>query len=458
LLQLFIVAISYSLGTDAQECGLKGADATPWNKIVNGQSASSCEWKWQVSLRRWGSHFCGGSLISDQWVLSAAHCFEDGWTGDAAVVGDFEQNSNGDAFQEEHEIADVLIHPSWNTNSMNYDFALIRLRTPVTFNSCVGPVCLPESDVTEETECMITGWGTLESDGNSPNSLHEGSITTMTNADCDNKYSGGIFASMLCAQGETSSGYVDACQGDSGGPLVCKDDASGKWILHGATSWGYGCADRKYPGVYARVSKVVDWIRATMSTPAGTPVPTPAPATPVCQGNAALWNAGYGVCATYAVGQNNHEYCSSDLADGYLAAQVCVQCGVCSATSSSTTQAPTCQMSDRWLAKKCSRRCIDKGKCGAKMCKRNCCNACASTPTSAPTCGKPDELPAKKCSNKCTSKGKCGKKFCKTKCCNACAQNSRRLQELTPELMPALTSEPMLIIGSEAMPKLDIFI
>merc|ERR1712238_521719 len=101
---------------------------------------------------------------------------------------------------------------------------------------------LPSSDVAAGATCWITGWGTLRAGGPQPNVLHEAAATTRANNDC---------------------GRYSNCQGDSGGPLVC--ESNGEWTLHGATSWGRGCASASFPGVWARVNFVMDWVNAGMS-------------------------------------------------------------------------------------------------------------------------------------------------------------------------------------------------
>jgi len=149
---------------------------------------------------------------------------------------------------------------------LDYDFALLKLENPFTLNECVGTAKLPTQDVEKKTSCWITGWGRLKSGGDLPDILQEATVETMSNRKCweKNKYDkDDITKRMLCAQGKASNGGItDACQGDSGGPLVCKE--GGSWVVHGATSWGIGCAGKKYPGVWARVFNQVGWINEVM--------------------------------------------------------------------------------------------------------------------------------------------------------------------------------------------------
>ncbi|CAJ1349270.1 unnamed protein product [Effrenium voratum] len=258
-------------------CGLKGEDTTPLRfsrngvngpKIVNGQDASHCEWRWQVSLRSLsGFHFCGGALISPKWVMSAAHCV-DGASSFVIVVGDFDKDSSSDEHERTHNVLRVISHESYDSSTMSHDFALIELEQEVDMTQCVATACLPDAHVDVGQDCYITGWGTLSSGGSSPSRLQEGLVIALSNTECNARYSGSVEDNMLCAQGTAAGGIVDACQGDSGGPLVCPR-ADGRHVLHGATSWGYGCAQAQYPGVWARIASILPWIHDHTSLQSG---------------------------------------------------------------------------------------------------------------------------------------------------------------------------------------------
>jgi len=154
-------------------------------------------------------------------------------------------------------------HPRYNDRTFSHDYALVRVDRPFDFNNCVGAACLPSGDVSAGTNCWITGWGTLRAGGRQPDVLQEGSVRTRANNDCGSYPSNQIDDSMLCAQGSRNGNIVDACQGDSGGPLVCQE--SNGWVIHGATSWGRGCAGARFPGIWARVNYVMDWVDANMN-------------------------------------------------------------------------------------------------------------------------------------------------------------------------------------------------
>jgi len=248
----------------AGACGVKGSGHG--NLIVNGEDADRCEWKWQASLVRGNFAFCGGTLIADQWVLSAAHCTQSSSPGDFDVIlGDYNWENHQGANEQRRSVEAIFNHPNYNTGTQtNFDFSLIKLSSPVELNDCVGTACLPTEDIADGSTCYITGWGTLSSGGGRTGILQEAAVNIVPNDQCNQAYSGGITSNMLCANGRNSNGAVtDACQGDSGGPLVC--ESNGRWVVHGATSWGRGCASADYPGVWARVYHELDWINQKMA-------------------------------------------------------------------------------------------------------------------------------------------------------------------------------------------------
>ncbi|XP_006834572.1 PREDICTED: plasma kallikrein [Chrysochloris asiatica] len=232
-------------------------------RIVGGTRSSLAEWPWQVSLQvtlKTQSHMCGGSIIGNQWVLTAAHCFDGlAWPDIWRIYGGILNISEITKETPFSQIKEIIIHQQYAVSEGGHDIALVKLETPLNYTELQKPVCLPSKDDTNTiyTNCWITGWGFNKEKGEIQNILQKANIPLVTNEECQRRYSDyEITKQMICAG--YKEGGTDACKGDSGGPLVCKHD--GIWHLVGITSWGEGCARREQPGVYTKVAEYVDWI------------------------------------------------------------------------------------------------------------------------------------------------------------------------------------------------------
>jgi len=240
-----------------------GAGSQDGSKIVGGQNAQKNEYPWQVGLvsKNRRTPFCGGSLISSRTVLTAAHCRTSVSSFDV-VVGEHNVNSNDG--EQRISPSTWINHPDYNDRTVNNDFAIIHLSRDVTFSDAMFPVCLPKSSSSnfDNKDAIVTGWGTLYSNGPQPSILNEVATTIISNTACtasDTAYStSDITEFMMCATRPNK----DSCQGDSGGPLVSKED--GAYSLAGVVSWGFGCAQDDAPGVYARVTSQLSWIQSNM--------------------------------------------------------------------------------------------------------------------------------------------------------------------------------------------------
>uniref|UniRef100_A0A8C1X746 Neurotrypsin n=1 Tax=Cyprinus carpio TaxID=7962 RepID=A0A8C1X746_CYPCA len=261
-------------------CGLRAGAERRSKRIVGGYKSLRGEWPWQASLwlrsqSKGNQPLCGATLINSCWLLTAAHCFKR-FGSDASryvvKLGDYHTKEQDD-FERVLSPERIEVHRKYRTESWEHDVALIRLKGSegkcVSFNPHTNAACLPAPGSKwgkRPASCVITGWGMT---GNHPSTLLQAWVPLLPSWQCKKRY-GERFTShdMLCAGSMTSDlrKHADSCQGDSGGPLVCQGEA-GRWVLTGVISWGHGCGDPSYPGVYSRVSRYLPWIeQVTHST------------------------------------------------------------------------------------------------------------------------------------------------------------------------------------------------
>jgi trypsin len=223
--------------------------------IVGGVEAVKGEFPFMVSLQRNGSHFCGGSLIRKNWVLTAAHCVT-ATSVIQVVVGLHDRSDRTDA--ETFGTTRIIRHAQYSSRTLDYDFALIQLNG----NSRFAPIELNPTEMDGVVaNFTVAGWGTTREGSSSlPMKLQKVDVPNVTEAICNVAYNGEITPRMICAGFE--AGLKDSCQGDSGGPMF--ETRNGVNVLVGTVSWGEGCARPKKYGVYGKVSSVTDWINTTI--------------------------------------------------------------------------------------------------------------------------------------------------------------------------------------------------
>ncbi|XP_072925991.1 chymotrypsinogen A-like [Hemitrygon akajei] len=253
---LAFVGTTYGCGVPAISPVISG-----YARIVNGENAVPGSWPWQVSMQQTnGFHFCGGSLINENWVVTAAHCSVS--TRHVVVVGEYNKCSP-DAKAQFIPVAQAITHPMWNPSTIEHDITLVKLSRPVSFSAEVSPVCLASAYKTFSPGklCVTTGWGLTRYNAFlTPCTLQQSSLPLLSNAQCQEFWGNKIAETMICAGAAGAS----SCMGDSGGPLVCQD--GGAWYLTGIVSWGSGRCSTQIPGVYARVSELRTWIDQTLAS------------------------------------------------------------------------------------------------------------------------------------------------------------------------------------------------
>ncbi|RWS30337.1 serine protease 27-like protein, partial [Leptotrombidium deliense] len=256
----------------------------PTNRIIGGQDAYYGEFPWQVHIKI-AKHQCGGALVGNCFVVTAAHCVYKSSIKDLEIfIGlyDIEDQRYQEHPPQYFRVAEAYLHPNFRYSASHpdrYDIAVLRLDKDVQYSDSVLPICLPPMKFNYEGWYgIVTGWGktdpALSKIKLSSHSLYNSvagnrygtrllqkvEVPIITNSECETWHSSQgidlkIYPEMMCAGYE--NGEKDACVGDSGGPLnVLHND---RWVLAGITSAGFGCAQSRQPGIYHRVPDTVDW-------------------------------------------------------------------------------------------------------------------------------------------------------------------------------------------------------
>ncbi|KAF8764528.1 Prothrombin like protein [Argiope bruennichi] len=250
-------------------------------KIVGGHNTKKGAYPWQVML--WEptlKSFCGGSLLNERWIATAAHCFINykGLRWDRIVI---KLGKHDREHEEEEEfrtgIADpssIVVHPAYNKVTFDNDLALVRLRDHVHFSDYILPVCLGDRDLGEKFLAgssggspiymgTVTGWGKLKEFGPSPRYLQEIRLPIVDQKICLASTNYTVSRNMFCA-GYAQEILGDACHGDSGGPFLMPHRE--RWYLVGIVSWGEGCGKANKYGFYTRIPNYLPWIKGIMKS------------------------------------------------------------------------------------------------------------------------------------------------------------------------------------------------
>ncbi|EDS41558.1 chymotrypsin 1 [Culex quinquefasciatus] len=225
------------------------------NRIVGGHEAASGSVPHQVSLQLKGfGHYCGGSIIADRWILTAAHCVDGQTPGQLNVLVGTNSLKEGGQL---HESDKFIKHNRYNRPQFHNDIALIRLKSKLQFSDTVKAIGYSEKTVGQDEHVTLTGWGRTSAGGPVPTKLQTIDLSSISNDECKQRSpgAGNVDIGHICTLTKTGEG---ACNGDSGGPLT----HDGKVI--GVVNFGVPCA-KGYPDAYARVSYYHEWIRTNIA-------------------------------------------------------------------------------------------------------------------------------------------------------------------------------------------------
>ncbi|XP_054712012.1 proclotting enzyme-like [Uloborus diversus] len=249
-------------------------------RVVGGQEADKGSWPWMAVVfvqKRSGSMSpdCGGALVTNRHVITAAHCVVTGRGANTMEpnqlqvrLGAHDLRINDEPGAVTVPVQSVRRHEQYDQRTYRNDIAVLRLARPVEFTDKIAPVCLPydslrDQDLTGKTSYVI-GFGTTAFNGPSSDVLMEAGFNIQSQEMCRKAYEKELNITRVYLCAGTADGSKDSCQGDSGGPLTTIGDKS-RFYLVGVVSFGKLCAQPGYPGVYTRVTEFLDWLARNLA-------------------------------------------------------------------------------------------------------------------------------------------------------------------------------------------------
>lgn len=233
-------------------------------RIVGGQECKDGECPWQALLiNEDNDGFCGGTILNELYILTAAHCLNQARRFKVRVGDRNTEKEEGNEMA--HEVDVIIKHNRFNRDTYDFDIAVLRLKTPITFRMNVAPACLPQKDWAEATLMtqktgIVSGFGRTHEKGRQSNILKMLEVPYVDRNTCKLSTSFSITQNMFCAGYEAK--LEDACQGDSGGPHVTRFKDT--YFVTGIVSWGEGCARKGKFGIYTKVTAFLKWIEKSM--------------------------------------------------------------------------------------------------------------------------------------------------------------------------------------------------
>uniref|UniRef100_A0A8C4YA87 Complement factor D n=1 Tax=Gopherus evgoodei TaxID=1825980 RepID=A0A8C4YA87_9SAUR len=233
----------------------------PRGRILGGYEAPPHLKPYMASLQVDGKHVCGGFLIAEQWVLSAAHCLEDKHGKPFQVLLGAHSLSQPEPHKHLYGVRAEIGHPGSSRETYDDDLLLLQLEEKAILNEHVKilPFQRQDRDVPSGTVCEVAGWGKMSHTGKLPDKLQQVERPVISREICNRRahHDNTITEKMMC----TDSRKKDTCTGDSGGPLVCNGIAEGV-VAAGSRV----CGNHKKPGIYTRIPPYVDWIERVMAS------------------------------------------------------------------------------------------------------------------------------------------------------------------------------------------------